>query len=139
MEIPDDFKPVYHYKMRNGEVTSEKTLDPTLWDEEGVVYLRVHGKDVLYVGKSDGKLSSRIRWHIRNGIPKPRTEPGRRYLEWAKGREITNITILAYKPEPISLFGLQIGVHLGLEAALIREFKPRFNGKGRKTDSQEGD
>jgi hypothetical protein len=142
MEIPEEilaaFKPAFRYRMRDGVVTSSKELDQTLLGQEGVVYLRVHRQHVLYVGKCDGKLSHRIQEHLRR-IPDPGTPGGKRHLKWAKGRKITNITILAYRPEPIYMFGLPVAVHSGLEAALIGKFQPPYNDRGVKADLLQDD
>jgi len=56
---------------------------------------------------------------------------------YAKEREITHITILAYRPEPTYMFGLPVAVQSGLEAALIRKFQPPYNDRGLKADLQE--
>jgi len=87
MEITEEilaaFKPAFRYKMQNGVVTSTTRLDQALLDQDGVVYLRVHRRDVLYVGKCDGKLCHRIQDHLRR-IPNPGTPKGELFLEWAK-------------------------------------------------------
>jgi hypothetical protein len=42
------------------------------------------------------------------------------YRKHVKGK---TVTIFAYKPKPIQLFGLEIPVHGSVEAALIKKFK----------------
>ena len=118
-ELPKEFRPVYRYKFIDGKVCSEKLLDEELWKQSGIVYARMCGGKIVYVGKSDGTLSARIKRHLRIFPTRVDSIPYRNYVE---GK---TVTIFAYKPDPIWLFDehLEIPVHVAVEAALIRKFK----------------
>ena len=118
--LPQEFKPVCQYVMRNGRPDDVQILDEFLWNQSGVVYVRMYGEKVVYIGVTDGLLSKRIRAHL-HGISAAR--PGtasRRYLDWAEGKQIT---IAAYRPEPVHVLGRTIKIHRSIEAALIAEFQ----------------
>jgi hypothetical protein len=115
--LPRAFRPVYRYKFKNGQVHSEKPLDDKLWKQRGVVYARVCNDQVVYVGKTDGTLRGRILQHIRMFPTAPKGMPYRKHVE---GKIVT---IFAYKPKPIRLFGLEIPVHGSVETALIKKYK----------------
>jgi len=121
MKLPASFKPVYRYKMEDGKPRKRKLLDEALWGQKGVVYARVYRDRIVYIGKADGRLCTRILRHL-NRISKETAGMASQYRKWAKGK---TITILAHRPEPVRRFGLQIELHSGIEAALIRKFKPR--------------
>jgi len=118
--LPANFKPVYRYKMENGNPVNCEEIQNALWHEKGVVYARVYQDHVVYVGSTDGTLRARVLRHIK-GISKARPGKAGEYRGWANGK---TITILAYKPEPVEWSGMKVDLHRGLEAALIREFRP---------------
>jgi hypothetical protein len=92
-------------------------LNDALLRERGAVYARAFDGLPAYIGSAQGTLRGRLKVHLRG----TRTELGRRYWQWAEGKEIA---ILAYKPNPIEIPGRTIQVYRGLEATLINEFKP---------------
>jgi hypothetical protein len=114
------FRPVYRYKFSNGSFHSQKLLDVKLWKQQGVVYARVCDGKVVYIGKCESTLGHRIMAHLRIFPILPRAQ---KYREFVKGK---TVTIFAYKPKPIRLLGLDIPVHVSVEAALIKKFKPPF-------------
>ena len=122
--LPPEFTPVYKYTMRNGKVEDPEVLDKKLWRLRCVVYARVCGDEIVYVGKTDGTLCGRILAHKRGiSVDQPKNPMTQKYRMWAEGRAIT---IYAYKPEPIRICGHVVEVHAGLEAALIKALKPQF-------------
>lgn len=120
--IFENFQPVFKYKMKNGRPVNERVIDPDLFGARGVVYARVHGKSVVYIGKTDGSLRARINRHL-SGFPDGKTGRVVQYREWAEGK---TITIFAHKPEPITYLGLSVPIHTGLEYALIERVEPKF-------------
>jgi hypothetical protein len=116
-ELPGEFRPVFQYQFANGRVLADKVLDQELWMQRGVVYARICDGQVVYVGKTDYTLRRRIMAHVR-GFPKsPKSTDYRNHVA---GK---TVTIFAYKPAPIELFGLTISVHGCVESALIKHFK----------------
>ena len=63
--LPPEFTPVYKYTMRNGKVEDPEVLDKKLWRLRCVVYARVCGDEIVYVGKTEGTLCGRILAHKR--------------------------------------------------------------------------
>ena len=120
--IFENFQPVYRYKVKNGRPVNKEVIDHDLWGARGVVYARVHGKSVVYIGKTDGSLRGRIRTHLR-GFPHAKQGMSPHYRKWAEGK---TITIFAHKPEPITYLGLSVPIHTGLEYALIERVEPKF-------------
>jgi hypothetical protein len=102
-KLPRGFQPVFRYKFVNGSVRSEKILNEKLWKQRGVVYARVCKGRVVYVGKADSTLRARIMWHIRFF---PKSRKALPYRKYAEGK---TITIFAYRPKPIQLFGMRVG------------------------------
>jgi len=115
--FPEQFLPVCRYTVRNGKPEDVEWCEQALLAREGVVYARLCEATVLYIGSTDRILQSRIREHLRL-VPKPLNQA------YAQAVECKRVTIVAYWPEPIELFGRPIRVHRALEAALIAEFKP---------------
>jgi hypothetical protein len=116
-----EFRPACRYIVTRGKVEGFKTLDRELWRETGVVYARMWQGKMVYIGCTDGRLSARINDHLRRIQSKStrgRTRTNH-YRAWVEGKEIT---IFAYKPEPVHLFGYEIPIHRSLEAKLISEF-----------------
>jgi hypothetical protein len=121
-KLPNGFVEVYRYRVVDGAVKEAKVINDSLWHEDRVVYLRVCDDEVLYVGKCDGTLSRRIARHI-DGFRTSEKEMFRDYKERVNGK---TVSIMAYKPEQVEVFGRKISVHTGLEYALIDEFDPPF-------------
>ncbi len=116
------FVPVCQYRIKNRKVCILTRLNEELWQSSRVVYARTWRKKVLYIGKADGKLSRRIAEHFRR-IPKYVKSKDVNYRKWANGK---TITIWAFKPKSVKLFGLRIPIHAGVEAALIKKLKPPY-------------
>jgi hypothetical protein len=124
-KLPKDFRAVYRYRMQHGKPRDMKVLDNELWQQSSVVYVRVTRRYIVYIGSTDGVLRRRIEAHIR-GISKSSAGKAKEFRSWAEGKVIT---ILAYKPPPVKLLGLEVNVHRAVEAALIREFRSRGRSK----------
>jgi hypothetical protein len=122
--ILNSFTPAYQYRIKNGDPVAGKILDEKLWCSAGVVYARVCEKvrDIVYIGKTDGKLKGRILDHLRRitEYTKPRDIE---YREWAEGK---TVTIYAHKPKKVNCLGMTISTHAGLESALIDSINPKF-------------
>jgi hypothetical protein len=116
------FTPTFSYRVKNGLPIEGKVLDEDIWNAAGVVYARTHEQDIVYIGKTNGRLKSRIKDHLRR-IPKYEKAIDIEYRDWAEGK---TVTIYAHKPENKSYLGLSIPIHVGLEHALIDDIKPRF-------------
>jgi hypothetical protein len=110
--------------MREGTPQDPEPLDSYLWNEDCVVYARVYADEPVYIGSTDRLLSKRITEHLRYISSNPDPTPTK-YREWAEGKRIT---IVAYKPEPVKRLGREIPIHRSVEAALIKEFKPKPKG-----------
>jgi len=119
--LPEPFRPVYRYTMRDGSPQEEEALGSDLWNEHGVVYARVYQDEPVYIGSTDRRLSRRIQAHLR-GISKSEQSTPVKYRQWAEGKRIT---IVAYKPPPVELLGRVIPIHRAVEAALIDEIRPK--------------
>lgn len=119
--LPEHFRPVCRYTMRDGRPQDEEHIDSELWNERGVVYARIFEEEPVYIGSTDRLLSRRIRAHLR-GIATSTQPTSMKYRKWAEGKRIT---IVAYKPPPVELLGRVVPVHRALEAALIAEFRPK--------------
>jgi hypothetical protein len=124
MALPEEFRPACRYTVSGGQPSVFETLDPALMAARGVVYARVVDGEILYIGKSDGKLASRMGEHRRLMIARKNQ---RGYLECVEGRQVT---ILAYHPPLVRMLDRDIAVHRSIESALITEFKPRFVKRG---------
>ena len=74
---------------------------------------RTYRNKVVYIGSTDRALSERIRQHLRLAS---HSRLVARYRKWAEGKKII---ILAYKPTPVKLLGLETSVRRGIETALI--------------------
>ena len=120
--LPKRFRLVCQYRVKNRKACDRIVFNESLWQSSGVVYARTWRKKVLYIGKADGKLSRRIAEHFRR-IPKYVKSKDVNYRKWANGK---TITIWAFKPKSVKLFGLRIPIHAGVEAALIKKFKPPY-------------
>jgi hypothetical protein len=120
--FPREFRPVLQYVMRDGRPLEDKVLNNKLWDESGVVYVRIVNGEPVYIGSTNGKLSTRLKAHLQ-GIGKPRSSHATKYREFVEGK---TVTIYAYKPEQMKVLRREISVHRGLEAALIEEFNPEY-------------
>jgi len=125
-DIQEHFQPAYRYVVRSGIPESGEILDQSLWERYGVVYARFCLDDPspgypVYIGSAKSTLRQRIKAHLRL------YKLGRSadYWRWAEGRQIT---ILAYRPDPIELLGRVIPIHCALEEALIEEFTPDHAG-----------
>ena len=118
--LPREFRPVFRYRLVDGKVADTKILDGALWKERGVVYARVCNKVILYIGKTDGRISTRIGSHLRRYLHQPQNALYRDHIKQ------NLVTIYAYKPKTTRLFDLDIDLHSGVEAALIKAIKPRF-------------
>jgi len=120
--IFNSFTPTFSYRVTNGQPADETVLDEALWEASGVTYARTNGQTVVYVGKCDGPLKSRIKDHLRRltRYTKPKDIA---YRDWAENR---TITIYAHRPPPTNYLGLSVPVHVGLEQALIDEINPHF-------------
>jgi hypothetical protein len=116
MMFPRKFRPVCQYVMRDKKLQDFKVLDEKLWQQSGVVYARTYRNKVVYIGSTNRTLSKRIDQHRRLASHSRLVE---RYRKWAEGKKII---ILAYKPAPIKLLGLETSVHRGIETALISKF-----------------
>jgi hypothetical protein len=121
--LPSEFRPVCQYVMRDGKPQDVKILDESLWHQAGVVYARAHEGEVVFIGCTDGTLRGRITRHL-NYISTSALGRAARYREWAEGKLIT---ILAYRPPPVSILGFQVEVHRALEAHMIKAFKREKN------------
>ena len=119
IKFPEEFRPVCRYDMRDKKPQNIEVLDIDLWQQSGVVYARVYDGKVVYIGMTDGRLSTRLNAHLR-GISTSTIGTAPRYREWAEGKQIT---IVAYSPPPIEILGRTIQVHRAIEAALIKEFR----------------
>jgi hypothetical protein len=118
VSLPEEFRPVYQYVMRQGKPQDMKILDELLWQSSGVVYARIYEGKVVYIGSTDGRLSSRIGRHVRD-ISTSMNGTAPRFREWAEGKQIT---IVAYQPPAVKLLGRSMLVHRAVEVALIAEF-----------------
>lgn len=115
--LPRAFRPVYQYTFAKGQVRARKVLNRKLWHARNVVYARVCGKRVVYVGKADGTLRGRITRHIKFFPSAPKSKE---YRAFAEGKIVI---IFAYKPRPIWRFGMAIPIHGSIEAALIKKLR----------------
>lgn len=96
----------------------EHVLNQKLWKARCVVYARVCGKsDVVYIGKADSTLRTRMTAHIKGF---PRSPNSKAYRKYVNGK---TVTIFAYKPRVLRRFGLRVPIHGSIEAALIKRFK----------------
>ncbi len=122
--IFNSFVPTYRYRVKDGKIINGKILNEKLWEASGVVYARTHknSKAVVYIGKTDGPLKTRIKDHLRR-IPRYTKPKDIDYREWAEGKAVT---IYAYQPKKISCLGLTISTQAGLEHALIEAIDPMF-------------
>jgi hypothetical protein len=121
--LPKKFRPVYRYKFVNGKVCLKKKLDEQLLKQRCVVYARVCGGQVIYVGKADSTLGARINAHLRTFPARADAKP---YRDYVRGK---TVTIYAYRPKPTRLFGLEIPIHVAVEAALIRKFQRPYGDR----------
>jgi hypothetical protein len=103
--------------VRDGKPHGIEWQDDDLLGQRGVVYARMWEGFPVYVGSTQGTLRGRLKTHLRG----TRAELGLCYWAWAEGKQMT---IVAHKPDPISILGRDILVYRGLEAALIVEFRP---------------
>ena len=116
------FSPVFRYKVKNGLPLEEEIIDEELWQSDGVVYARTHKQEIVYIGKTNATLKSRVQDHLRR-IPKYSKPKDLSYRSWAEGK---TITIFAHKPKNKNYLGLSVPIHTGLEHALIDAIKPTF-------------
>ena len=116
-KFPHKFRPVLRYRVRDKKV-ARKVLDQKLWHQSGVVYARVYRNKVVYIGSTDRRLSRRIGAHL-NYLAGSKRKDVARYRNWAEGKRIT---LLAFKPAPVKLFGVELYMHRAIEAALIKKF-----------------
>lgn len=96
--LPSEFIPTFEYRVENGKMIKEKELNKEMLKATGVVYARVYnGIDVIYIGKSEGKLRNRIALHRKyvNGERKDLKEKLDHYRSWAENK---TIVIYACKP-----------------------------------------
>ena len=119
--FPDEFIPVCRYWARDGKAELIEWLNHDLLKKRGTVYARVVEGSLVYVGSAQGTLWNRLRVHSRG----TRNELGRDYWKHVDGKQVT---IIAYKPDPIEILGRSVEVYRGLEATLINEFKPKPPG-----------
>ncbi len=125
--LPSEFKPTFEYSVVDGRMVNEKEINHDMLNATGVVYARVCNGRVLYIGRSDGKLRSRINLHRKyvNGENRDLIQK----LEcYRKCVEKMTVVIHAYKPDTTYVCGRIVHLHGSLEEALIKEFKPMFNG-----------
>ena len=116
------FSPVFRYKVKNGLPLEEEIIDEELWQSDGVVYARTHKQEIVYIGKTNATLKSRVQDHLRR-IPNYSKPEDLRFRRWAEGK---TITIFAHKPKNKNYLGLSVPIHTGLEHALIDAIKPTF-------------
>ncbi len=116
------FTPVFRYKVVNKKICNEQILDESLWNMSGAVYFRAYRKSIVYIGKTNGPLKSRIRDHLRR-FAKYEKPKDIEYRDWAENKIIK---IYAYHPNEVTHLGLKVPIHNGLEHALIDAIKPRF-------------
>jgi hypothetical protein len=119
--LPQEFRPVYSYVMRDHRPQENRILDKELWEQSGVVYGCTYRGKVVYIGSTDERLSRRISRHLRR-IPTAMQATALRYRKWAENK---HIVITAYRPPTIKLLRRDIKVHRAIEAALIKEFEQR--------------
>lgn len=116
------FLPVFSYNVKNGEPVEGAILNKDLWGKSGVVYARTHENKILYIGKADGPLKTRIMDHLRR-IPRYKKTKDIKYRDWAEGK---TVTIYAHKPKQVQYLGLSVPLYVGLEHALIDAIKPPY-------------
>ena len=120
--VLNSFTPVFRYKVENGHPIKEKILNEELWQSDGVVYARIHRKEIAYIGKTNSTLKGRIKDHLRR-MPNYSRSKDIEYRDWAEGK---TITLYAHKPNNKDYLGLSVPIHTGLEHALIDAIKPPF-------------
>jgi hypothetical protein len=120
--IFNSFVPAYQYCVKHGKPVSGKVLNEDIWDAAGVVYARTHKQEIVYIGKTNATLKSRVQDHLRR-IPNYSKPEDLRFRRWAEGK---TITIFAHKPKNKNYLGLSVPIHTGLEHALIDAIKPTF-------------
>ena len=93
--IFDHFTKAFQYQVIDGKIINKIILNDDIWEADKVVYARTSKREIVYIGKTDGKLKSRMNGHIRlfDNYTKQRDLD---YKSWSEGK---TITIYAYKPE----------------------------------------
>jgi excinuclease UvrABC nuclease subunit len=127
---PDGFQKVLCYRVdADGRMSNHKVLDDDLWKKPNSVYMRVlDDGEVLYVGKCDSMLETRLKSHMKGVFEKELTTDarGERAREYKERVQKHSVTIWAYAPDSICLCGMKVYPHVGLESAMIKKYKPRF-------------
>jgi len=80
--------------------------------------------EVLYVGKADSMLGTRLKAHTRGVFDKePAQQMASDYKDYIRGH---TVTIWAHAPKRVKICGMDVYPHAGLESAMIERYKPRF-------------
>jgi hypothetical protein len=124
------FHRVGAWRLKDGAISFEPQPD-TPATTSNLLYAFVCGRDVLYVGKTVGPLSRRMRGYQKPGPSQFTNLACRDRIAGKLASDATVEVFARHGQEELTVGGFTVNVAAGLEDAIIRELKPTWNTTGK--------